>query len=73
MKWVLDIVGLLLILIGLVWMLQGVGILPGSFMTGQLQWAAAGVLALIIGAGLVARANRRTTGTPKASGPGPRV
>jgi hypothetical protein len=26
-------------LVGLVWVLQGVGMLPGSFMTGDMLWA----------------------------------
>jgi hypothetical protein len=26
-------------LVGLVWVLQGVGVLPGSFMTGDMLWA----------------------------------
>jgi hypothetical protein len=33
-------------LVGLVWLLQGVGLLPGSFMSGDSFWAVAG-LALI--------------------------
>ena len=47
------VVGVLLILLGLVWVLQGVGILPGSFMTGQPFWAYMGAIALVAGAGLV--------------------
>ena len=34
MKIALRIVGALLVLVGAVWILQGVNILPGSFMTG---------------------------------------
>ena len=34
---VVSIVGLLAILMGAVWFLQGINILPGSFMTGQTQ------------------------------------
>jgi hypothetical protein len=30
-------------LVGLVWLLQGVGLLPGSFMTGDASWAAVGL------------------------------
>ena len=29
----------MLMLMGVIWFLQGVNILPGSFMTGQIQWA----------------------------------
>jgi hypothetical protein len=49
MKWVMMIIGVLLALTGGVWLLQGVGILPGSFMSGQSFWAAMGLLALIVG------------------------
>jgi len=36
-----------------VWLLQGVGILPGSFMTGQAFWAEMGVISLAVGSLLV--------------------
>ncbi|NJN43366.1 MAG: hypothetical protein HC806_00565 [Anaerolineae bacterium] len=39
MKTVLNILATLIILSGGVWFLQGINILPGSFMTGQIQWA----------------------------------
>jgi hypothetical protein len=39
----------LLILIGLVWFFQGIGVLPGSVMTGQTRWALYGGLAVLIG------------------------
>ena len=57
MKWALNIVGVLLILAGGVWILQGVGILPGSFMSGQMQWAFNGSVAALIGIGLLVFAN----------------
>ena len=44
-----TIFGVLLALIGIVWILQGLNVLPGSFMTGQIQWAAYGVIALAVG------------------------
>jgi len=59
MKIVLMIIAILLILSGLVWFLQGINILPGSFMTGQIQWAYSGGLALLIGIGLLVYALRR--------------
>jgi hypothetical protein len=46
---ILRIVALLLIGMGIVWILQGINILPGSFMTGQLQWAWRGGLAVLAG------------------------
>ncbi len=59
MKIVAMILGVLLILAGGVWFLQGINILPGSFMTGQIQWAIYGSIAIVIGAGLIILANRR--------------
>jgi len=65
MKTVLNVVGALFILMGAVWFLQGINILPGSFMTGQTQWAFYGAIAFIIGAGLLFYANRRKASPPK--------
>ena len=53
MRYVLIIVGGLMVLVGGVWLLQGVGILPGSFMTGQSFWAIAGAISLAVGGLLV--------------------
>jgi len=44
-----SVVGVLLALIGCVWFLQGINVLPGSFMTGQTKWAVYGVITLVIG------------------------
>ncbi len=49
MKTVVYAAGILLILGGAVWVLQGLNILPGSFMTGQIQWAYNGAIAILIG------------------------
>lgn len=49
MRYVLLIVGGLMALMGGVWTVQGVGILPGSFMTGQSFWAVVGSLTLVAG------------------------
>jgi uncharacterized membrane protein SirB2 len=65
MKIFLSVVGILLILAGGVWFLQGINILPGSFMTGQIQWAVYGVLAIAAGIALLAFANRRKGASPK--------
>jgi hypothetical protein len=59
MKTILNIIGGILILVGLVWILQGINVLPGSFMTGQLQWAVYGILSAVIGAGVLWINNRR--------------
>lgn len=53
MRYVLLVVGGLMALMGGVWMLQGVGALPGSFMTGQTFWAVVGAIFLAVGGLLV--------------------
>ena len=47
-----------LLLIGIIWVLQGLNILPGSFMTGQIIWAIYGAPMAVVGAGLVWWVNR---------------
>ena len=61
MKAIVGIFGTLLIIVGLVWFFQGIGVLPGSFMTGQTFWAVAGFLAVIAGVALVRRWRRGVT------------
>jgi hypothetical protein len=58
-KIALDVIGVLLILGGGVWFLQGINVLPGSFMTGQIQWAINGGIAIVVGIGLLVFANWR--------------
>ena len=53
MRYVLRILAFFLILFGVIWILQGVNLLPGSFMTGQIQWAYRGGVAVIVGVALV--------------------
>jgi hypothetical protein len=59
MRIALTILGALLDLIGTVWFLQGINVLPGSFMTGQPEWAVYGALSIVAGVGLIVFANRR--------------
>ena len=59
MKTLLMILGACLILAGGVWFLQGINILPGSFMTGQIEWAIYGGLAIVAGTGLLLWTRRR--------------
>jgi hypothetical protein len=59
MRIALNGLGVLLLLLGALWLLQGIGILPGSFMTGQTQWAIYGAIAAITGVGLLVLARRR--------------
>jgi hypothetical protein len=34
---------------GLIWFLQGINIIPGSFMTGDIRWSLAGIVSFGIG------------------------
>ena len=49
MKKALLLAGVLLDLTGVVWILQGFNVLPGSFMTGQMIWAYIGIAVSMIG------------------------
>jgi hypothetical protein len=64
MKIFLTIISILLILMGAVWFLQGISVLPGSVMTGQSQWVFIGALLVIIGIGLLIYTYRRK-GSPR--------
>ena len=63
MRIALNVLAVLALLVGCVWFLQGINVLPGSFMTGQTKWAIYG--GLLVAAALVAFvvANRRRQGT----------
>ena len=63
MRITLGIIGVLLVLFGGVWFLQGINVLPGSFMSGQIRWAVYGTIAVIVGVTLLVMAARK---------PGPR-
>jgi hypothetical protein len=59
MRIVLNVLGVLSLVVGCVWILQGINILPGSFMTGRTKWAIYGGVLAIVGIGLLISANRR--------------
>lgn len=59
MRIVLNVLGALCLLLGCVWILQGINILPGSFMTGQTKWAIYGALLAVVGIAMLISANRR--------------
>ena len=65
MRIFLNIIAVLLILAGTIWFLQGIGILPGSIMSGQIQWAVYGGIAVVVGIGALVFANRRKDSLPK--------
>ena len=53
MKAFSPILGVVLIIIGVVWFLQGINVLPGSFMTGQTKWAIIGAISFVVGIALL--------------------
>ena len=59
MRIALNILGGLMVLFGAIWFLQGINVLPGSFMTGDIHWAFYGGIAIILGVALLLKANRR--------------
>ena len=59
MRTILIAVGAILILMGIVWFLQGINVLPGSFMSGQTRWAVNGVIAIAAGLLLVVFSRQR--------------
>jgi hypothetical protein len=52
--WPFVVPGVLLILVGLVWTLQGLNAIGGSVMSGSSFWAIVGPIALLAGLALVA-------------------
>ena len=54
MRWG-QLLGIVMVLAGGVWFLQGIRIIPGSFMTGSRFWMVVGALVAIVGIVLLAR------------------
>lgn len=59
MKWVFNVLGVLLAAFGILWILQGTNVLKGGLMGGHIQYAFLGIVALIAGVVLLAFGNRR--------------
>lgn len=52
-------IGVLLVLAGAIWTLQGLNVLLGSLMSGEPFWVGAGLAAAMIGIGLIVAGLRR--------------
>jgi hypothetical protein len=65
MRWPLIIAGILIDLLGTIWMLQGLNVLLGSPMSGDPVWLVAGVIVSSAGILLIVLGARRTR-APKA-------
>jgi hypothetical protein len=48
-SWIRRAIALALIVVGGVWFFQGVGVIEGSFMTGEAVWAVIGVVCVVAG------------------------
>ena len=55
----LNIVGVICAFFGTVWILQGINVLPGSFMSGDMKWAYIGAVLLVIAVAALVKANRK--------------
>ncbi len=49
MRLTIKIAATLLILAGVMWFLQGINIVPGSLMTGDIKWAVIGAVSVVVG------------------------
>ncbi len=53
------VLGVLVLLVGLLWVGQGLDYIPGSFMTGNKTWFWIGLVAVVVGLGLLISGLRR--------------
>jgi hypothetical protein len=53
------VAGLLLIVVGVIWVLQGINVLPGSFMSGRPGYAVLGLVVTVVGLVVLLRSARR--------------
>jgi hypothetical protein len=67
MKWIANTIGVILTLVGILWILQGINILRTGAMAGQSQWAVIGLVVGIVGIGLLVYVNRRPGSTPRVT------
>ncbi len=58
MKSLSRIIAALLIVAGGVFLLQGINVLPGSFMSGDPVWARNGIILIVVGVGVLIWAHR---------------
>jgi len=67
MKWVLNILAVLLVFAGTVWILQGTGVFPVGLMANQSKWTYIGIIVDLIAGGLFILANRRRKNRPPSA------
>lgn len=52
-RWLRGIVGIIFLAFGLLWILQGLNIVQGSFMSGQTMWLVIGIIVGLLGVWLL--------------------
>jgi len=57
-----GIIGVVLVVVGGVWIAQGTGALGGSFMSGEAVWAVIGVIVVLLGVALLVGMTRDRRG-----------
>ncbi len=56
--WAKGVIGVVLCVVGAVWVAQGTGTLHGSVMTGHGQYTALGIVVIVVGLAMMAWAYR---------------
>ena len=59
-----TIIFVVLLMFGCVWFLQGINVLPGSFMSGQMRWAVSGAILAFAGVAGLVWTNRKRQSAP---------
>ncbi len=67
MRIIMNILAIVLLVVGVLWFLQGMNVLLGSAMTGQTQWTVIGIIAFVAGIGLLLYTNRKRRIPPESS------
>ncbi len=62
LKIVFNVSGALRVFFGSLWVLQGINVLPGSFMSGQMRWEVHGGIPVVAGIALLIWANWKRQG-----------
>jgi hypothetical protein len=52
-RWLKALVGIVFVVFGVLWTLQGLNVVRGSFMSGQTTWLVIGIILALLGAWLL--------------------